>query len=97
MVINRRKTCKTLREVKLVENISQNLQSFLEISPLQKEVFTSHHSHTKRNSLDTQTVFMEFSEFVKNSVSGRLLRGKIFQNVFEDHQAGSGIEGISTF
>ena len=36
--INRGKRSKTLNEVNLVENISKNLQSFLEISPVQKEV-----------------------------------------------------------
>ena len=41
-VINRGKTSKTLREVKPVENINKNLQSFLEISPVQKEVLVSH-------------------------------------------------------
>ena len=38
-VINRGKRSKTLSEVKPVKNISKNnLQSFLEISPVQKEV-----------------------------------------------------------
>ena len=37
-----RKRSKTLSEVKPVENISQNLQSFLEICPVQKEVLPSH-------------------------------------------------------
>ena len=37
-VISRGKRSKTLNEVKPVENISKNLQSFLEISPVQKEV-----------------------------------------------------------
>ena len=37
-VIDRRKRSNTLSEVKLVKNISNNLQSFLEISPMQKEV-----------------------------------------------------------
>ena len=32
----------TLSEVKPVENIRKNLQSFLEMSPLQKEVLLSH-------------------------------------------------------
>ena len=32
----------TLSEVKQVENISKNLQSFLEISPVQKEALPSH-------------------------------------------------------
>ena len=33
-----RKKSKTLSEVKPVKNISKNLQSFVEISPMQKEV-----------------------------------------------------------
>ena len=37
-VINRGKRSKTLSAVKPVKNISKNLKSFLEISPLQKEV-----------------------------------------------------------
>ena len=37
-VIDRGKRSKTLSEVKSVENISKNLQSFLEVSPVQKEV-----------------------------------------------------------
>ena len=41
-VIERGKTSKTLSEVKLVENISKNLQSFLDISPVQNEVLPSH-------------------------------------------------------
>ena len=37
------------------------------------------HSHTKRNSLDTRAVFIEFSEYVNNSgVVVCLLRGHIF-------------------
>ena len=41
-MIDRGKRSKTLSEVKPVENINKNLQSFLEISPLQKEVLLSH-------------------------------------------------------
>ena len=41
-VINRGKRSETLSEVKQVENISKNLQSFLEISPVQKEDLPSH-------------------------------------------------------
>ena len=41
-VIDKEKRSKTLSEVKPVENISKNLQSFLEISPKQKEVRSSH-------------------------------------------------------
>ena len=48
-VINRGKRNKTLSEVKLIENISKNPQSFLEITPMQKEVLLSHkledHAH----------------------------------------------------
>ena len=41
-VIDRGKRSKTLSEVKSVGNISKNLQSFLEISPVQQEVVPSH-------------------------------------------------------
>ena len=41
-VINRGKRSKTLSEVKPVTNINKNLQSFLEISPMQKKVLLSH-------------------------------------------------------
>ena len=41
-VIDRGKGIKTLSEVKPVENISENLQSFLEISEVQKKVLSSH-------------------------------------------------------
>ena len=33
---------KTLSEIKLVENVSKNLKSFLEITPVQKKVLISH-------------------------------------------------------
>ena len=41
-VINRGKRSKIVSEVKPVENISKNLQSFLEVSLAQKEVLLSH-------------------------------------------------------
>ena len=41
-MIDRGKRSTTLSEVKLIENISKNLQGFLEISPVQKEVLLSH-------------------------------------------------------
>ena len=41
-VINRGKRSKILSEGKFVKNISKNLQSFLEISPAQKEILLSH-------------------------------------------------------
>ena len=48
-VIDRGKRSKALSEVKPVKNISENLQSFLEISPVQKEFLPSHklrdHAH----------------------------------------------------
>ena len=41
-VINRGKRSKIVSEVKPVENISKNLQSFLEVTPIQKEVLLSY-------------------------------------------------------
>ena len=41
-MINRGTGSKTLSEVKLVENISKNLENFLKISPMEKEVLPSH-------------------------------------------------------
>ena len=41
-VIDRGKSSKNLSEEKPVENVSKNLQSFLEIRPVQKEVLPSH-------------------------------------------------------
>ena len=41
-VINRGKRSKTLSEVKPLKNISKNLQTFLETSPVHKEVLPSH-------------------------------------------------------
>ena len=41
-VIDREKRSKALSEVKPGENISKNLKSFLEISPVQKEFLPSH-------------------------------------------------------
>ena len=40
-VIDRGKRSKIMSEIKLVKNIMKNLQSFLEISPVQKEVLLS--------------------------------------------------------
>ena len=39
-MIDKGKRSKTLNEVKLVKNISENLHSFLEINPVQKEVLS---------------------------------------------------------
>ena len=39
---HRGKRCKTLSEVKPVGNINKNLQSFLEIRPVQKEFLPLH-------------------------------------------------------
>ena len=41
-VNDREKWSKTLSEIKPVEDISKNQQSFLEISPVQKEVLPSY-------------------------------------------------------
>ena len=40
--MDRVKRSKTISEVKPVENISKKPQSFLEVSPMQKEVLLSH-------------------------------------------------------
>ena len=40
-MIDKGKKSKTLSEVKPVKNISKNLQRFLEVSPVQKEVLPS--------------------------------------------------------
>ena len=45
-MIDRGKRSKTLSEAKQAENISNNPQSFLEITPLQKEVLLSHKLQT---------------------------------------------------
>ena len=48
-LIDREKRTKTLHEIKPVKNIIKNLPSFLEISPVEKEVLLSHeqrdHAH----------------------------------------------------
>ena len=41
-VIDKGKRSKTMSQVKQVKNIHKNLQSFLEISPVQKEALPSH-------------------------------------------------------
>ena len=41
-VIDREKRSKIMSDVKQVENISKNPQSFLEIRPVQKEALPSH-------------------------------------------------------
>ena len=41
-VINRGKRSKTLNEGKLIGNIIKNPQSFLQLSPMQKEALVSH-------------------------------------------------------
>ena len=41
-VINRGERSRLLSEVNPVENVGNTIQSFLEISPLQKEVLLSH-------------------------------------------------------
>ena len=52
-VINRGKRSKTLSEVKPIKKSSKNLQNFLEISPMQKEVLPSHqlqhHAYESQN------------------------------------------------
>ena len=54
-VIDRGKRSKTLGEVKLIENRSKNLQSFLETSSVQKKVLLSHklqdHAYEQQNPI----------------------------------------------
>ena len=49
-VIDRGKRSKTLSEVKPVKNRSKNLQSFIETSPVQKEVFLNMNCKTMHMS-----------------------------------------------
>ena len=55
-VIDRGKRSKTMSEVKPVKNINKNMQSFLELSPMQKEVRLSHklqgHAYGYQNTFD---------------------------------------------
>ena len=46
-VINRGKRSKTLSEVEPVENISRNLQSFVDITLVKKEVLSHFHINCK--------------------------------------------------
>ena len=62
-VIDRGKRSKTLSEVKPVENINKNLQSFLEISPVQKEVLHTHvpaHEPLIKDSITTSICGLDF-------------------------------------
>ena len=55
-MIDREKRSETLSEVKPVKNIKKNLESFLEISPVQKEVLLSHklrdHAYEDQNPFE---------------------------------------------
>ena len=51
---------------------------------------SSNHSYTKRNSLDARVVFKQWRNVC-------ILKGQIFQNIFEELQTGDGIEGILAF
>ena len=53
-VVGRGKRSKTLIAVKPVENISKNLQSFLEISPVQKEDLCSSFINCKAMHMSTK-------------------------------------------
>ena len=44
-MVQRRKRIETLNKVKSFENINKNLQSFLEISPVQKEAILQEHAY----------------------------------------------------
>ena len=69
-MINRGKS-KTMNEVKPVENIRKNLQSFLEISPVQKEVLPSHklqnYAHEYQNPFGLKEDNQSSSGFVSRA------------------------------
>ena len=66
-VIDRGKTSRTLSEVKPVENIYKNLQSFPEISPVQREVLLSHklrdHAYEYYNPLRLKEDYLSQKNF----------------------------------
>ena len=52
------------------------------------------HSHMKRNSLDTQAVFIEFLDYVKNS---KMVAYWVARSFSQCNRAGDDIEGILVF
>ena len=91
--MDRGKRSKTLSEVKPIENISKNLQSFLEISPVQKEVLLSHklrdHAYEYQNPFElkednlsqrncqNQLSHPGLSHIVQECQDSSLIQGKI--------------------
>ena len=91
-VINRGKRSHTLSEVTPVEIISKNLQSFLDICPVQKEVFLSHklqdQPYEQKNLLElkednpSQVIFQNQLSHpslpqIEQECQGSLIQGKI--------------------
>ena len=75
-VTDRGKGSKTMNEIKLVKNISKNLQSFLEESVVQKEVLHSNklrdHAYSKfewRHQIYINLSFREFNSQLSSSNS----------------------------
>ena len=91
-MINSGKRSKKLSEVKPVENTNKNLQGFLEINPVQKEVFLSHklqdhayeyqnHFGLKEHSLSQRNCQNQFSHpglsHTEQQCQESLIEGKI--------------------
>ena len=62
-MIDRGKRSKTLSEVKPIENISKNVQSFLEIIPMQKESFFHINCETMHMSTRIPSEYLSQRDF----------------------------------
>ena len=87
-VIDRGKRTKTLTEVMPVQNISKNLQSFLEITPVQKEVLLSqkledhdaYEDNTSRINCRNQLSHPSLSH-IEQECQESLIQGKIHVHI----------------
>ena len=106
-VIDRGKRSKTLSEVKQVKNISKNLQSFLEISPMQKEVLPSHklrhHAYEywnpfglKEDNLSQRNCQNQLSHYVQSKFFP-LFRPLLFNAAFANLSDGESQGGLFYF
>ena len=66
---DRGRRSKTLSGVKPVENVSKNLKSFLEINPMQKEVFLSHKLQDHAYELENLFGLKEDNPLLRNCKS----------------------------
>ena len=69
-VIGRGKRSKTLSEVKEVKNISKNLQSFLQISPEQKEDLPSH--KLRDHAYHAYAIFLDYRKIISHREIARI-------------------------